>query len=562
MVQRDLTSSKKANFRKPTTQYAKSGNINIAYQVFGSGSVDLVYIPGWISNIDLMWQCPELVQFLRELGKVARVILFDKRGTGLSDRIVELSTLEERMEDIRAVMDAVQSQKAVLFGHSEGGSAAALFSATYPERVISLIMFGAFAKRRYSEDYPWAPTDEKRQEVYDMIENQWGSGEMNLEILAPSKAKDDVFMDWLADYFRSGASPGAALLLTKMNTQVDIRDILKSIRVPTLIMQRKNDIDVQIEEGRFLSGQINRSKLVEFDGEDHLFWIGNTDDVLSEINDFILNVKPKENYNRQLLTILLMKLDQGTSEKSISDIKDTVSKHNGAFLNSYERLTATFKGPSSAVYCGLDLVDKIKDLNLPSGVGIHLMEVDSNSIGSFDIENEQCIQYLLDCVAPKQVMVTQSVKYLLSGTGLKFTEWPSKFQYQGGDLISLFAVSDPSLLVNSSSLPRNNAFLESLMDCIYAHMNDELSVYTLCKAVGISERQLQRKLKVITHKSPVQFISSVRLHKAKELLLSKTLGIGEVAFKIGFSSPSYFSKKFREEFGYSPSDLANQVSST
>lgn len=549
-----------ADFKKPATHYAKSGSINIAYQVFGSGSVDLVYIPGWISNIDLMWQCPELVQFLTDLGKVARVILFDKRGTGLSDRVVELSTLEERMEDISVVMDAVRSQKAVLFGHSEGGSAAALFSATYPERVSSLIMFGAFAKRRYSEDYPWAPTEEKRQEVYDMIAGQWGSGEMNLEMLAPSKANDQVFMEWLADYFRSGASPGAALLLTKMNTQVDIRDILKSIRVPTLVMQRKNDIDVQIEEGRFLAERIEESKLVEFEGEDHLFWIGNTEEVLSEVRNFILQVKPIESYNRQLLTILLMKFDQDTTEQNIADVSEIVNKHNGTLLYSHPGLTVTFKGPSTAVYCGLDLLNVINSLNLVSGVGIHLMEVDSDSISTFNVENEQCIQALLDCVAPSQIMITQSVKYLLSGTGLNFTEWHSKFQCQGGDLISLFVVSDPSLSLNESSLPRNNAFLEALMECIYTHMNDELSVYTLCKAVGISERQLQRKLKVITHKSPVQFISSVRLHKAKELLLSRTLGIGEVAFKIGFSSPSYFSKKFKEEFGYSPSDLTNQAS--
>ena len=156
---------------KPATQYTKSGCINIAYQVIGSGPVDLVYIPGWVSNIDWMWACPELVEFLTELGKIARVILFDKRGTGLSDRVVELSTLEERMDDIRAVMDAVDSKKAVLFGHSEGGSVSALFAATYPNRTISLITFGVFAKRRYSPEYPWAPTDEERQRVYDMIEN-------------------------------------------------------------------------------------------------------------------------------------------------------------------------------------------------------------------------------------------------------------------------------------------------------------------------------------------------------------------------------------------------------
>ena len=182
---------------KPDTTYTKSGDVNIAYQVFGSGSIDLVYIPGWISNIDLMWACSELVHFLNELGKIARIILFDKRGTGLSDRIVEFPTLEERMDDIRAVMDAVDSKKAVLFGHSEGGSVSALFAATYPNRTVSLVAFGIFAKRIYALESPWAPTNQERQRVYDMIENNWGSGEMNLESLAPSKANDTVFMDWL-----------------------------------------------------------------------------------------------------------------------------------------------------------------------------------------------------------------------------------------------------------------------------------------------------------------------------------------------------------------------------
>ncbi len=288
---------------KPTTQYTKNARINIAYQVFGSGSIDLVYIPGWVSNIDLMWACPELVNFFTELGKIARVILFDKRGTGLSDRVTELSTLEERMDDLRAVMDAVGSEKAVLFGHSEGGSVSALFAATYPKRTISLITFGIFAKRIYSKNYPWAPTHEERQVVYDMIENSWGSGEMNLESLAPSKTNDKVFMDWLANYLRSGASPSAALVLTKMNTEVDIVDILGSIKVPTLIMQRTNDVDVKIEEGRFIAERIEGARFVELEGDDHLFWVGNTKEVLDHMKAFILNENTVENTEQQLFTI-------------------------------------------------------------------------------------------------------------------------------------------------------------------------------------------------------------------------------------------------------------------
>jgi len=196
------------------------------------------------------------------------------------------------MDDIRAVMDAVDSKKAILFGHSEGGSVSALFAATYPNRTIALITFGAFAMRRYSDNYPWAPTDEERQKVYDMIECCWGSGDMNLADLASSKANDKIFMDWLANYFRSGASPSAALILTRMNTQVDIIGILPSIKVPTLMMQRVNDIDVKIEEGRFIAERIKGAKFIEFEGDDHLFWAGNTTKVLDEMISFIKHIKP------------------------------------------------------------------------------------------------------------------------------------------------------------------------------------------------------------------------------------------------------------------------------
>ena len=249
-----------------------------------------------------------MVSFLNGLNRFARVILFDKRGTGLSDRMVELSTLEERMDDIRAVMDAVGSQKAILFGHSEGGSVSALFAATYPERILSLITFGVFARRRYADYYPWAPTDEQREEVYQMIVESWGSGEMDLVSLAPSMANDQAFMEWLARYFRSGASPSAALALTKMNTDVDIIDILDTIEVPTLLMCRTHDIDVKVGESKFMAERIQGAKFVEFDGEDHLFWAGDMDEVLDEITEFVTGRRPERQIARRLATILCSNL--------------------------------------------------------------------------------------------------------------------------------------------------------------------------------------------------------------------------------------------------------------
>jgi pimeloyl-ACP methyl ester carboxylesterase/AraC-like DNA-binding protein len=277
----------------PRTHYTKSGEFNIAYQVVGNGPVDLVYIPGWVSNIDMMWAEPRLAAFLTRLSLFSRLIVFDKRGTGLSDRSDEYSTMEDRMEDINAVMNATNSEKAFLFSHSEGGSVSLLFSLNYPERTHGVIGFGIFAKRRYSDDYPWAPTDEEREVSNTLIEENWAHGSLDeLRDLVPSLAHDNGFMDWLASYLRSGASPKAALILHKQCTLIDVTDILGSIRVPTLLLFRKGDIEILVEEGRYISERIPNSKLVEFDGKDHLFWTGDTYPILAEIEEFVTGIRP------------------------------------------------------------------------------------------------------------------------------------------------------------------------------------------------------------------------------------------------------------------------------
>ncbi len=544
---------------KPITQYTKSGSINIAYQVFGSGSMDFVYIPGWISNIDLMWTCPELVHFLLELGKTARVILFDKRGTGLSDRIVEFSTLEERMDDIRAVMDAVESDKAVLFGHSEGGSVSALFAATYPERTISLISFGIFAKRRYSPEYPWAPTDVERQRLYDMIERSWGSGDMNLESLAPSKADDKVFMEWLASYFRSGASPSAALVLTKMNTQVDIIDILGSIKVPTLIMQRTHDIDVKIEEGKFIAERIRNSKFVEFEGRDHLFWAGNSEVVLLEIKEFLKEVTPDQNHEEKLFTIVAGRfMDDSAQTDGERLVKELIEKAGGSNILFYDnQFISTFSGASRAVHCGMDLVNFMKSFSIDISVVTDMRVSNPNSDQLLSSESMDFIDLLLNSTLNHQTFVTQAVRYLLSGTDIQFSEFEPVVSDHYSTI--LYKVTDPYGEPTDYSGPlvlRRDLFLEGILQVIEANYdNEDFNVDMLCKEVGISERHLQRKIKAVTNKSPNQLISSVRLHKAKKLLSQSTNNISQVAYMTGFNNPSYFAKCFKREFGKSPSKL-------
>ncbi|QSE98710.1 alpha/beta fold hydrolase [Fulvivirga lutea] len=550
---------------KPATQYTKSGRINIAYQVFGSGSVDLVYIPGWVSNIDWMWACPELVGFLEELGKICRVVLFDKRGTGLSDRVVELSTLEERMDDIRAVMDAIGSEKAILFGHSEGGCVSALFAATYPNRVISMITFGIFAKRRYAPEYPWAPTDEERQKVYDMIENSWGSGDMNLESLAPSKANDPVFMDWLANYFRSGASPSAAMVLTKMNTEVDIINILSSIKVPALIMQRTNDIDVKIEEGRFIAERIKGAKFVEFDGDDHLFWAGNTDEVLEEMKSFIANVEPSATYEVRLYTVVAVRLISNGEENINSQelVNQRVAQYRGKIVQyDNDSFTAVFEGPSKAVHCCLDLFETFGSSNVQLAAGIHITEGFVDETYYLSDKTKDLNHSILEPAEPNQILITQPVKFLLSGAGLTITQYKTIVDPLSGEAQPLFMVMDHldensrSDITIKNKLPLNDSFLESVLQIIDKHLSDEFfGVEMLCREIGMSERQVQRKLKAISNKSPNQLISSVRLHRAKELILKNENNIAEIAFQTGFSNPSYFSKSFKKEFGASPSDL-------
>lgn len=278
---------------KPITQYAKSGNINIAYQVVGQGSVDLIYIPGWVSNIDMMWVDSKIADCLTRLASFSRLILFDKRGTGLSDRVNPTCTLDERMDDILSVMSTVGTKKAIIFGHSEGGTIASLFAATYPERTISLITVGAFAKRKYSADYPWAPKPEERKIFYDFIQNEWGNGQkMGLEVIMPSMADDPDYYNWFASYLRSGASPGSALALAIMNTESDITDIINTIKVPTLILHRKNDVDVNVEEAKYLADRIPNSKFIELQGNDHCFWVGDSLSVIAEIEEFVTGKKP------------------------------------------------------------------------------------------------------------------------------------------------------------------------------------------------------------------------------------------------------------------------------
>ncbi len=526
-----------------------------------------------------MWKNPELTNFLRSLANHTRVILFDKRGTGLSDRVTELSTLEERMDDIRAVMDAVGSQRAILFGHSEGGSVSALFAATYPQRTVSLITFGVFAKRAYAKDYPWAPTSIERQKVYDMIETSWGTGHMDLVSLAPSKANDAVFMEWLASYFRSGASPTAALVLTKMNTNVDIIDILDTIEVPTLLLYRTDDIDVKVEEGRFIANRIQGSRLVEFPGSDHLFWVGDAESVLDSMLQFISVSHEPPVHNRVLATILKMKVAGLDKKRAVygaeialelqQQIRHIASEKIAQYRGRIERdsassYTATFDGPSKAVHCAMELRSALEELELSVCQAIHIGECVRNHSHHLGGRAIKITDDVMSMGSWGEILITQTVQHLLSGAGIE-TKAHDVIQTPSHRKMEILAVKEApdQYAANISSQPyypipsaRNHSFLENVLQSIEDHLGDELySIQVLCREVGVSERHLQRKLKSITNKSPNQLIRSVRLHRAKELILQDDRSISEIAYHTGFNSLSYFTKCFKKEFGVNPSSM-------
>ncbi len=301
----------------PETRYARSGDINIAYQVVGEGPFDLVYVAGWVSNIEMMWQEPYRADFLARLASFSRLILFDKRGTGLSDRVPNdrLPTLEQRMDDVRAVLDAVGSERAALLGHSEGANMSLLFGATYPKRTTHLILIGAFAKRIRSDDYPWAPTAEEREELAETIEREWPF--VDLTDMAPSRVGDERFWAEVAAYMRNSASPGAAAALLLMNSQIDTRAVLPTIRVPTLVMTRHGDRDVKVEESRWLAEQIPGARFVELPGDEHLIWVGDTDSMLSEIEEFLTGSRPEPEMDRVLSTVLFTDIVDSTRQRPI-----------------------------------------------------------------------------------------------------------------------------------------------------------------------------------------------------------------------------------------------------
>ncbi len=423
--------------KPPETRYVANGDINIAYQVVGNGPVDIVFVMGWVSHLEYFWKHHLFASFLEKLASFSRLILFDKRGTGLSDRVPihELPTLEQRMEDVHAVMDAVESEKAILVGVSEGGPMCALFAATYPERTAGLVMIGTYAKRIRADDYPWAPTEEQREAFFELMRTDWGKP-VGIAERAPSMAGDEEFCDWWATYLRMGASPGAAVALTKMNAEIDVRGVLPSVRVPTLVIHRSGDMCLKVEEGRFVADQIPDCRYVELGGIDHLPFVGDQDEIVGEIESFVTGVSSAGEYDRVLATVMSVSFADadaeterrgheewaGMVERSRSFVHRQLEVFKGRVISVGDDETlAAFDGPARAIRCAISIAEAAGRSGVSIRTGLHTGECDvvGEAYSGFAVE---LAKKIAADSGDGNILVSRTVKDLVAGSGLAFAE--------------------------------------------------------------------------------------------------------------------------------------------
>jgi len=408
----------------PQTRYARSGDVNIAYQVVGDKPIDLVFVMGWVSHVEMFWADPSFARFLDRLSGMARLIVFDKRGTGLSDRVAvsQLPSLEQRMDDVRAVMAACGSRRAVLMGVSEGGPLTALFAATYPDLVAGVVMIGAYARRLWAPDYPWGPTVEQREAFIRALEREWG-GPFGIEDRAPSRADDPDFRNWWATYLRMGASPGAAAALTRMNAEVDIRHVLPTVRVPTLVIHRRGDRCLRIEEGRYLAEKIPGARMVELPGEDHLPFAGDQESILGAVERFVEEVRDVPHVStRVLATCLFVRTDgdEATLAGLDEDAKREVAWFHGRKLGHLaDPLVATFDGPARAIRCAFAIRDAARRAGIRLAAALHTGECESDGehVSGTTVEIGALLS---EAAATGDVLVSNTVRDLVAGSGLRF----------------------------------------------------------------------------------------------------------------------------------------------
>jgi len=419
----------------PITQYAQIGELSIAYQVLGHGALDIVHIPSWITNVEENWNEPGYTHFLNRLASFSRLILFDKRGTGLSDRVAGMPTLEQRIDDVQAVMNAVGSERAALFGSTEGSAMSALFAATHPDRTRALVMYGAYARRIRSVDYPWGPSDDERQRFLDGLMRDWG-GPAGLDMLAHDARRNPDFREWWAGYLRRSSSPGAALALTKMNSGIDIRHVLPTIRVPTLVLHRSGDPLCPVEGGRYIAAHIPGARYVEMPGRDHLPFVGDIDALLDPVEEFLTGAPPVAETDRVLTTILVIDIVDSTARVAefgdlrwrslLASYRVMVREQFKRFRGDERNVTgdgfvATFDGPARAIHCAWALVRLVRTLGLEIRAGLHTGECTLTGEELDGIAVHVAVR-VSTFARPSEIVVSSLVRDLVAGSNIPFAE--------------------------------------------------------------------------------------------------------------------------------------------
>jgi pimeloyl-ACP methyl ester carboxylesterase len=421
----------------PTTQYVKSGDVYIAFQVIGNGPFDVVFVGGFVSNVEAMWDSPARTKFFNRLSSFCRLIIFDKRGTGLSDRTSQIFSLEQRISDVQAIMDKVGSKRAALMGVSEGGPMSILFAATYPQRTIALVLYGCYARKSWAPDFPFGWTDDRFDAFFENVDKHWGTSEgFNFSQWAPSVAHDPVQLSRMAAYFRAAGSPGAVRAVMKMNREIDVRDVLRLVSVPTLILHRTGDRITSIEQARYLARHIPSAKLVEFPGDDHIPTVGDYDSILDEVQEFLTGSRPVGDLDRVVLTVLFTDIVDSTRRAAtLGDHKwlDLLESYYALARRQLDRfrgreistagdgLFATFDGPARAVRCAQAIIENAKSLGIEVRAGLHTGEVEvvGDKVGGIAVHIGARVAAQ---AGAGEVLVSSTVKDIAAGSGIQFVD--------------------------------------------------------------------------------------------------------------------------------------------
>lgn len=421
----------------PDTLYARSKDGSVAYQVVGDGPQDLVVIPSWLNNIDAMWEEPSLAHFLRRLATFSRLLCFDKRGAGASDTVslAELPTLEQWSDDVRTVMNAAASKRAALLGLGAGGQMAMLFAATYPEQTSALILVNSSARRLRDVDYPWGFPEDRLPLRLERIEELWGTGG-NLDFIAPSVARSEDFRRRYARFERLAMGPRAARAILASGWQSDLRHILPAIRVPTLVLHRTGDRFIRSEHGRYLAEHIPGARFVELPGEDHLFYVGETETMIAEIREFLTGMRTVQEIDRVLATVLFTDI-VGSTERAagIGDRawRELIGVHNDITRREIARYRGqeirctgdgfliTFDGPARAIHSAHAIARAIHVLGIDIRAGLHTGEIQFTDNDVDGIAVHIGARVLAQAKAG-EIVVSSTVKDLVAGSGIQFTD--------------------------------------------------------------------------------------------------------------------------------------------